>query len=415
MGWLVAARLASDPVRGSSASTSAVVGVGGLVALQVLFLQSPGFVSSQGALPFWAGVLVVLIGDSCALLAVGQASRVLVWPVGLALAGLVGLAGTALLPIVTGPAVAIVLVVVQCALCALVGVALLPQTPEPIRVHGMAGPARATGAAILALVVIFLWQFYIDTPLPFPRWAIPLVGVVAVLAAAVIAHRSQPHADQVPGLLRLVAVPTVLSLGLAVTVPAGLWVTRPNPLVTAAASPTVRVMTYNIRSGVDTTGQLRPDAIVQVIRTYDPDVVVLQEVGRGWSIHAGTDVLAYLERQLNFTAVYRAAADQQFDNVVLSRLPMTTVSTGMLPDVGGQHRSYVAVRVDVAGRPLMVLGTQLEDRSAVQIRALRGIVGTTTPAVIVGDLNLHPDEPEVTELNGLVVAALDVGDAGGQS
>ena len=83
-------------------------------------------------------------------------------------------------------------------------------------------------------------------------------------------------------------------------------------------------------------------------------------------------------------------------------------STG--PRLGGQRRSYVAVKVDVGGQPLLVVGAHLEDRSVEQIQALRAIVGDTTPAVIAGDLNLHPDEPEVSELDGLVDVVEATGD-----
>ena len=150
-------------------------------------------------------------------------------------------------------------------------------------------------------------------------------------------------------LRRLVAAPAALAVVLAVVVPAGLWLARPAIEDTAGAAGTLRVLTYNIRSGVDPDGQMRPDAIADVIGSYDPDVVVLQEVGRGWPVHAGTDVQSYLESELGLASVYRGAADEQFGNVILSRLPMTTVSTGYLPDVGGQRRSYVAVNVDVGG------------------------------------------------------------------
>ncbi|HEY5134299.1 MAG TPA: endonuclease/exonuclease/phosphatase family protein [Candidatus Nanopelagicales bacterium] len=409
VGWILASRL-EGPSRTSSARFPAVLGLGGFVALQVLFLQAPGFVSSVGSIPFWLGVLVVLVGDATALAALILAPRVLSSR-GLAVAVAVGAAlAVVAVAVVTGVATVVAVLAAQVAVSLALGVAFLGEVKEPARARPVAGPAKAAAAATFALVLIFLWQFYIDTALPFPRWVIALVGASAVGLAAVRASRPSSSPATLPELRRPLAALVAGALGLAVVVPVGLWLTRPSTVVTTASSPTVRVMTYNIRSAADTDGQVRPDVIADVIRSFGPDVVVLQEVGRGWAIHAGTDVAAYLENDLGLTALFVGSADDQFGNLVLSRLPMTTVGTGILPDVGGQRRSYAAARIDVAGKPLLVVGSHLEDRSAPQIQALRAVVGSTTPAVIAGDLNLHPDEPEVAELAGLVDVVEATGD-----
>ncbi len=142
----------------------------------------------------------------------------------------------------------------------------------------------------MMLLVVFFWQFYVVLLMPFPRWLIPLVAPVLITVAA-------------------------LRRPVAALVPLGLFVTRPAPSTAGAATTSVRVMTYNIRSGVDAGGQLRPDVTADVIRSYAPDVVVLQEVGRGWSVHGGIDVLTYLQDRLQLKAVYVGAADSQFGNV----------------------------------------------------------------------------------------------------
>jgi len=62
--------------------------------------------------------------------------------------------------------------------------ALLFEPPAPDRVRRWAGPARSASAAVVALLLIFVWQFYIDTPLPFPRWVIPMIGAGLIVVAA---------------------------------------------------------------------------------------------------------------------------------------------------------------------------------------------------------------------------------------
>ena len=43
----------------------------------------------------------------------------------------------------------------------------------------------------------------------------------------------------------------------------------------------IRVMTYNIHSGVNRDGNVRLQPVVQVIRELNPDIVALQEVDMG--------------------------------------------------------------------------------------------------------------------------------------
>jgi endonuclease/exonuclease/phosphatase family metal-dependent hydrolase len=108
------------------------------------------------------------------------------------------------------------------------------------------------------------------------------------------------------------------------------------------------------------------------------------------------DLLAYLERELDMTSVYVPAADGQFGNAILSRLPMTEIAAETLPRDGTQDRSYVWVAIETATGEINVVGTHTQTRSTAQITALLDAVGTATPLVLAGDLNVHPDDPEVT-------------------
>ncbi len=398
-----------EVARTTSASRSAVVGLGGLVGLCALFLQSPGYASAVAGIPYWAGLLTILAIDVAALLLLPAAPWLRGWVTVLAIA-LVAAAATAGTAVVTGLWVLPLLAVSFVGLVLLLGTAYAPESHQPGRVHVLAGPARAAGAAVLALLVVFVWQFYIDTALPFPRWVIAVVPALVIGGAALLGTRRPEDAVEilprvavrsavVAAVAALLAVPTVLMGATAVQ-------------AQGAAAPSLTLMTYNIRSAADVDGQVRPDVIADVIRASSPDVVVLEEVGRGWPIHAGTDVASVLERDLGYTAYFQGSADDQFGNVVLTRLPSTLVSSGFLPDVGGQRRSYLAVDVDVAGTPLRVVGSHLEDASVEQMTALLDVVGTTTPAVLAGDMNTWPDLPEAATLTstGLVDVVAATGD-----
>ena len=258
--------------------------------------------------------------------------------------------------------------------------------------------------------MVFVWQFYIDTALPFPRWVIAVVPVVVLAGAALLAvRRDAPSPPPMLGSPCAAALAGAFAAVLAVA--AGL-LGATAVQAQATSAPTLRVMAYNIRSAADIDGQIRPDVIAEVIRSYSPDVVMLSEVGRGWPIHAGTDVAAYLERELGYTSAFMGTADDQFGNLMLSRLPMTVRSTGFLPDAGGQRRSYTAVGIDVAGTEVLVVGGHLQDRSIAQMQSVLDVVGTERPAILLGDLNTWPDLPEAATLTstGLVDVVAATGD-----
>ncbi len=147
-----------DVARTTSATRSAVVGLGGLVALRALFLQSPGFASAIAGIPYWAGLLVVLAADVLALLAIPAAPWLRGWATVLALA-IVAALTTAGVATVTGTWSTVLVVGAFVSLVLLVAAAYAPEGEVPQRTHAFAGPLRAAGAAVFALDVVFLWQF----------------------------------------------------------------------------------------------------------------------------------------------------------------------------------------------------------------------------------------------------------------
>jgi endonuclease/exonuclease/phosphatase family metal-dependent hydrolase len=70
----------------------------------------------------------------------------------------------------------------------------------------------------------------------------------------------------------------------------------------------------------------------------------------------------------------------------------------LLPEVDDkQRRSYVAIGVNVADGPLVVVDAHLEGGSAEQIDALLDAWGGAVPAAVAGDMNMKlTDEAEVS-------------------
>jgi endonuclease/exonuclease/phosphatase family metal-dependent hydrolase len=391
--WLTVAVTRTKGGRASLGSRPvAALAIGAYLMLQLLFLHNFAFVGSQAGISMTAATLVVLVGSLGALAATyaaagRQMSRLAV----IVLAFLTAALAWAL-PGIEGLAGALVVLAFQVLLTGLLAFAVgdrvgtAQQSSHPRRVVAVAA------GSVLFLALVLLWQIYIDRPLPFPRQALPAIAVLIVARFAW--RRAQEGALPAMTVGRVVP-PAAVVAGLAVLVPISLWITQPSPATHPAGTVEIRLVNYNVRGSVAVDGRLSPDDIAAEIASSDPDIVVLQEVARGWAIHGTMDLLAYLERELDMTAVYAPAADGQFGNAILSRLPMTEIASATLPRDGTQDRSFVWVEVATPKGNIDVVGAHTQSRSTAQITALLDAVGTTVPLVIAGDMNVHPDDPEV--------------------
>ena len=379
---------------------------GPFFALQLLFLQNPATVASQGELSMPQAIAIVLAGDALAL-GVGSL-RVRVGTTSAAvLMVLAGVGGYALTQ-PTGPAAAILFVIEQTLLMVLLLRALSAEPLRPEKVWRLAGSCALGSLAFVGLV--FAYQIHIELPLPFPN------AVVLAAAATIVGIGALPRRAAVTGWVPRVAVLVPVAL---LAVPAVVWAREPTLQMEPAGTGAVRIMTYNIHGTVNVDGQLDPEAIAEAIEAQEPDVILLQEVARGWPIFGGLDAAEWLSRRLEMPYLYVPAADEQFGNAVLSHIPILGSTSGELPyGEGPQHRSYLAVRLDVGSRELLVIDAHLERRfedpatRRRQITTLLDVWGGETPAVIAGDMNLQPDEDDVQLFldAGLVSVQDEIGD-----
>jgi len=224
-------------------------------------------------------------------------------------------------------------------------------------------------------------------------WVLTAVVVIAVLAVP-----ASPLPRWRPLLAWSVAVFAVLiPLGALVVTPAG---------ATRAAELTYRVMTYNVHQGFDVGNIPSLDRIADTISLADPQVVVLEEVVRGWLIDDQHDALGYLSARLGMAYVYGPTIGDLYGNAILSRYPITDVrrvSYAKEPGLRYQPRGAVIAHIgdSASAVRLTIAVTHLDensDASAVRMEQVRGLlneVGSTTPAVIACDCNAKPDAPEL--------------------
>ena len=396
---------------GAGVSAGAVAAIGPFLMLQLVFVQNLGWVGSQASVSLPVAAVAILVADALAL---GAAALVAIGPrrpgVGVVLPiGVATVALTIVVSAVEGPwAIAVMLVLqVTAAVC------LMVAASSEASVSRIALVLAATAASVGFLLLALLWQLHIDRPLPFPRAVVPAVAGLWLAGSAMTAvsrvRRDTRSREAVPA---LAAATGIVALCLVATAVVALsW---PSPEIATHEGTDVRVVSFNVRGGVGPDAMLDVDAIARSIAASRPDVVVLQEVARGWPVFGAGDLLADLERRLGMSSAFEPAADGQFGNAILSRLPMRRVAGGALPpDPGEQRRSFLTMRVRTASGPLDVTATHLGSGAIDQIDALLAGIESGATAIVAGDMNMQPtDAASVARFEhaGLVDTAAATGD-----
>ena len=387
--WMMLPRASTEARTGPSVWRTAALGP--FLMLQLLFLQSPSFVASSSGYSLEGGLTVVLVADAVALGAAWWVSgRSVPTPVGF-VGGLILAAIAYVFTQVVGPIIPLLLLVAQVLAAGLLTLAM----GESGRLAAWRIAAGwAVGGVALALLLAG-YQIHYEVPLPFPNTFLPPAAGL-LLSFGAFGRHQRPAPEPLRGIAPLVLVPLLL-----LVVPLALVLDRPDRSVVASAAPSLRIVSYNIHQGLNPDGQVDPEATARTIEALDPDVVMLQEVGRGWPIHVFMDTGEWLSRRLRMPFVYQRAADPQFGNAIMTRLPVVGHDAGFLPfGEGPQRRSYVRARIDIGqGRRITLIDVHLQHQKdnratrEAQIDELLDVWDGEQRTVIAGDMNTQPDEP----------------------
>jgi endonuclease/exonuclease/phosphatase family metal-dependent hydrolase len=370
--------------------------LGVFLMLQLLFLQSPAFVASSTGYSLEGGLTVVLLGDSAALAASWWVSGRSVPPsLGFAAAVILAAIAYAFTEIV-GPVIAPLVVLGQVLATGLLTLAVAqPAAARPPATWRVAVGGAVGGVALAILLAGY--QIHYEIPLPFSNALLP--PAAGLLLGLMAFGRSRPPAPKpLANVAPLAALPLLL-----LVVPLGLLLSGPDRTVVRSAPPSLRIVNYNIHQGLNPDGQVDPEATARTIEALEPDVLVLQEIGRGWPIHIFMDTGEWLSRRLEMPFLYQRAADPQFGNAMMTRLPILEHDAGFLPfGAGPQQRSYLRARIDLGGGSnITLIDVHLqhqEDKPATreaQIERLLDVWGGEKQTVIAGDMNTQPDEPNL--------------------
>ncbi|WP_068402508.1 endonuclease/exonuclease/phosphatase family protein [Kribbia dieselivorans] len=211
--------------------------------------------------------------------------------------------------------------------------------------------------------------------------------------------------------LRTSASVTVAATGvvaLAAVTPA---VAAPSDTLPEAAQRTVSVATYNIHHAAGADGVLSLDRIAGVLRDSGAEIIGLQEVDNHWGSRSEfADQAQELADQLSMNVCYSANLDnapvagqthrQQYGTAILSSYKLRNCTNTPLPNhPRGEQRGLAQADINVRGTTFRFFNTHLTHNSTpgrlAQAKVVNDIVtATTTPSVLVGDLNARPDSAE---------------------
>jgi endonuclease/exonuclease/phosphatase family metal-dependent hydrolase len=284
---------------------------------------------------------------------------------------------------------------------------------------GDSGPRRrgwaAAGSLLLFLLLGFGYYAAYELPLPFVNDAFLIAAAIGLGSLALVAARDGRAV--LPQRSVAVRGSALTAAGLTLVAVLGALLVRSSP-PSATAAPAadvageVRVAAYNVHMGFDVDGRFSVEALADEIASTGADVVVLNEVDRGWLLEGGHDLLRLLGDATGMEPAFAPAADDVWGNAVLSRLPVSEVRTVPLPRGGAaMRRSMVSVLVDTGAGPLAVIGTHLhhvDDEPRVRAAQARSVAAEAArqdsrglPVAVLGDLNAPADAPELEPLGFL--------------
>ena len=398
--------------------------------------------TSGPAWPWWLmGPVVVLIGVLTA--PPGRMVTATDWPDVLVVGAVIGAHGVAIVTAVSarwfGPAVAgvsgaglvlfgtagslqaasLTAVAAQVLLAAGIGLIVGAAARADIGVSLRRRAIAAAGFPLVLVVIGFLYYAGYDIVLPFPRRAVRLVTSTLVAGAGLFiataefrpALRERGTARQVLA----VATATIATAGVAAALVASPTPMQPAP---GAAGEEIGITLYNIHMGFDPDGRMSLDQIGDVVEGTDPDIVVLNEVDRGWLTTGSREPLRILQERLDMPYVFAPAADEIWGNAVFSRYPITEISIERLPrGRDAMVRSQLIVIMEVEPeRRVALIATHLShvdlqgDTRLPQARAIAGTLARLqergVPVIIAGDLNAEPDDAELATFGDIARSAV---------
>lgn len=359
--------------------------LGPYLVLQLTLLANPGRVEilTGWELPAAAGVILLGLLAGCAVLTWTPSSPV---RVAVAVVAVVLVARPAWL---AGNGVWL-LVAAQILLSIALASAL---TPAPGGRPGRVYAGFAAGA-LLFFVLTFLYYSRYERP---ALW--PVMAALAVLPALV---RPMPSISTGSVRRALAATVAVAILGVG----ANLVGKREATSTTGPAPAELKIFNYNIHEIFNVWSVPDPEAIARAIEASGADLVGLQEVGRGWNVNGGPELVSWLRWRLpQYRLIYAPMLGDLVGDVILSRYPIHETGWLWYPKRKSRmHYGLMWATIPTAAGELLFVNTHFspysgyeEDRLA-QAEVLLAFWKRRPRTVIVADFNAGPEEAAIQRM-----------------
>ncbi len=279
--------------------------------------------------------------------------------------------------------------------------ALILTNTVSVKSHSSTGSvtiANGTGFLLLGLLTLAYYTVYQIT-LPYTNTVLePAAAGIIALCGIIPWFRTSNDVSPV----KVSWLSPVLSLVLLLLPLTGIIV-RDEPYTATGSGYPVTVMTYNLHNGFNPKGDLDLEAMARVIEEANPDIVILQEISRGWLISGRTDMLDWLSLRLGMPAVSGPTEGALWGSAILSRFPVIESTNYELPPrTLFLRRGYLITKYDIGNNEsLTVIATHLHhvpgdsEIRQQQVPVLLDTWNNAEYTVITGDLNAQPDSPEM--------------------
>lgn len=208
----------------------------------------------------------------------------------------------------------------------------------------------------------------------------------------------------------------------------GLLTNRPDPGVDGPRDDRIRVMAYNLHIFFEEreSGQYSLEAIRNVVAEDGADIIAVSESDALRPLPGYVDGLRWLGNELDYYTEFGGATKLRSYGVgFLSRWPISNIEVIELPLGRTITRLAVTATIETPQGPLPVLSTHFmvekedesDDARDEQARTVVDVMTAHENAVVMGDFNIRPDEPEYEILDDAFtdawVSAKEDGNASG--
>jgi endonuclease/exonuclease/phosphatase family metal-dependent hydrolase len=173
----------------------------------------------------------------------------------------------------------------------------------------------------------------------------------------------------------------------------------PTKVCVPESDVTLNVLTFNIHSGLGPNGGLDLEQIAREIESWDPDIVLMQEIDRFRHHSGGIDQPAWFADRLGMEWSYgpnESPGNGQIGNATLSRFPIVDQTNTHLPNQPGLRdallRGVLHTSIEVGETVVSIYNTHLQPAydslKLSQMQAVaRSLAADPQPMILGGDFN----------------------------